>query len=191
MTIDFYKLDPAARLGSFFNPADPWNTIIQLSHPDASRKADRVWQVEVKDKCSAYLTQIRTWNQVMDDGTPNNRGPGYQSSFQGGKRQRLQSNNKTSSWSAAPQATQNWQQKPPKHSPESGNFMLKDTQGIEICRNFNEGKCDTPCPRARSHVCKTCGMTGHAFSACTKNNGKPVRPKGKKRKGKGKASKAK
>ena len=68
MSIDFYKLEPAARLVSYFNPADPWNTIFQLSHPDASHKADRFWQVEVKDKCTAYLTQIRTWNQVMDDG---------------------------------------------------------------------------------------------------------------------------
>ena len=93
MSIDFYKLEPAARLVSYFNPADPWNTIFQLSHPDASHKADRFWQVEVKDKCTAYLTQIRTWNHVMDDGASNNRGPGYQSTFQGGKRQRLQNNN--------------------------------------------------------------------------------------------------
>ena len=191
MSIDFYKLDQAAKLLSYFNPADPWNTIFQLSHPDASHKADRFWQVEVKDKCTAYLTQIRTWNQVMDDGTPNNLGPGYQSSFQGGKRQRLRNNNKTSSWSATPQATQTWQQKPPKTSPESANFMLKDAQGIEICRLFNDDKCEAPCPRARSHVCKTWGESGHSFTACTKISGKPVRPKGKKGKGKGKESKAK
>jgi hypothetical protein len=104
MSIDFYKLDQAAKLLSHFNPADPWNIIFQLSHPDASHKADRFWQVEVKDKCTAYLTQIRTWNQVMDDGTPNNPGPGHQSLLQGGKRQRLQNNYKTSSWSATPQA---------------------------------------------------------------------------------------
>ncbi len=83
MNIDYYILEADARLLSWFNPADPWNTVIQLTHPDASHKADRFWQVEVEDKCSAYLTQIRTWNQVMDDGTSINRSPAYQSTFQG------------------------------------------------------------------------------------------------------------
>jgi hypothetical protein len=83
LSIEYFKLEAEGRLSHVFNPVDPWNTVIQQSHPDACRKADRFWQVEVKDKCTAYLTRIRSWNQVMDDGASRNYSPGYQNSLQG------------------------------------------------------------------------------------------------------------
>ena len=173
-----------------FDPDEPWNAILQQSHPDACHAADRFWQTEVKDKCTAYLTQVRSWNQVMDDGTSQSYGSGYQHTPQGGKRQRLRNRGKTPTWPAEHRPYRIWQTDAPKTSQDSEKFMSKDKQGTEVCRNFNEGKCETPCPRARSHVCKLCGQPGHTCTACTKNKGKSKDTKGKKGKGKGKKGKA-
>ena len=42
--------------------------------------------MEVKDKCNAFLTHVRTWAQVMDDGTSHGQGSGYYGTFPGGER---------------------------------------------------------------------------------------------------------
>jgi hypothetical protein len=193
LSIEYFKLDPPGRVAHIFDPDEPWNTIFQQSHPDASHSSDRFWQTEVKDKCTAYLTQVRSWNQVMDDGTSQNGGYNhYERRGQGGKRQRLLSKGESraqANWSYDNKAHQNWQSDAPKKSPDAGQYMAKDKQGTEICRLFNDGKCESTCPRARAHVCKACGLPGHTFTECSKSKGKG-KDKGKKGKGKGKKGKS-
>jgi hypothetical protein len=141
------------------------------------------------------LTQVRSWNQVMDDGTAHNGGSNYYNTPQGGKRQKYQNKGESkaqANWSYDNKAKQNWQSDAPKKSPDAVQYMATDKQGTEICNRFNDGNCESTCPRARAHVCKTCGLPGHTYKECTKNpQGKGKgKDKGKKGKGKGKKGKA-
>ena len=52
----------------------------------------------------------------------------------------------------------------------------------ETCENFNLGKCKSPCPFNRKHICKQCGGN-HPVYQCKKGKGGG---KGKKGKSKGK-----
>jgi hypothetical protein len=38
--------------------------------------------------------------------------------------------------------------------------------GVEVCRRYNKGLCETPCPNNRKHVCIECRGYGHKAYAC-------------------------
>ncbi len=51
----------------------------------------------------------------------------------------------------------------PKLSPP----LTMAEKASQVCRLFNEGKCQTPCPHGRRHVCTNCGGD-HPATACRK-----------------------
>jgi len=184
LSIAYFKLDQSGRALSVFQPIDPWNTIFQEAHPDSSHSSDRFWQVEIKDKCNAFLTHVRSWAQVMDDGT-HGTSSGNTGTFPGGKRYKQSGKSQGKGW-PADKKTERWNQD--KKSPDSDVYLSKDKSGFEICNNYNSGKCQLPCPSSRSHVCKSCGSPGHAFTACP---GKLKKGKDANTKGRGKGTKTK
>jgi hypothetical protein len=186
LSIAYFKLDPSARTLNNFQPTEPWNTIFQESHPDASHSSDRFWQVEIKDKCNAFLTHVRTWAQVMDDGTSHGQGSGYNGTFPGGKRYKQGGKSQGKGW-PTDKKSERWDHDKHK-SPDSDVYLSKDKHGFEICNNYNSGKCQLPCPSSRAHACKSCGLPGHVFTACP---GKGKKGKDAQTKGKGKGSKTK
>ena len=139
LSIAFFKLDPSDRLLHFFQPTDPWNTIYPDAHPDASHSSDRFWQVEIKDKCNAFLTQVRTWAQVMDDGASYRQSPGYMTNVPGPKRQRVigRQRNQGSWYSDTTRPSQSWSPDVPRTAPDADRYLNEDKSGFEICRNYN------------------------------------------------------
>ena len=37
---------------------------------------------------------------------------------------------------------------------------------MQVCQNFNEGRCSEPCPFGRSHNCSLCGKPYHGRHQC-------------------------
>jgi hypothetical protein len=184
LSIAFFKLDQSSRTLSTFQPTDPWNTIFQEAHPDSSHSSDRFWQVEIKDKCNAFLTHVRSWAQVMDDGT-HGLSSGNNGTFPGGKRYKQSGKSQGKGW-PADKKMERWNHD--KKSPDSDVYLSKDKSGFEICNNYNSGKCQLPCPSSRAHVCKSCGLPGHAFTSCP---GKLKKGKDANTKGRSKGTKTK
>ena len=57
----------------------------------------------------------------------------------------------------------------PRRDPRhTGPRPLHAGGGVEICRQFNRGRCGgQACAHNRAHVCSQCGVAGHAATGCT------------------------
>ena len=42
-------------------------------------------------------------------------------------------------------------------------------EGTVVCRQYNQGRCETVCPRSMAHRCSICTVKGHRASECTHN----------------------
>ena len=171
--IQHAAMSPADRDQFVFKPDLPWDGVFALAV-----KAREFWDEEVRQKSILQLTRIKTSQEVMHDGT-------VQPNLQHAPAQHP-------SVPAPPGAPQRPPRRVKKKKSGKGNQQQGSRQPLtddqkaqarsnEICANFNQGRCATPCTHGRKHVCSLCGSPKHGAheNVCRQGGGGAGKGKGK------------
>ena len=169
--IQHAAMSPADRDQFVFKPELPWDGVFALAV-----KAREFWDEEVRQKSILQLTRIKTSQEVMHDGTvqPNLHHAPVQ----------------PPAVPASPGAPRRTPRRAKKQKLGKGNQQQprqpltddqKASRANEVCANFNQGRCQTPCAHGRKHVCSVCGSPKHGAheNVCRQGGGGAGKGKGK------------
>ena len=167
----YYSLSPEAQRSAAFSPALPWDSIFGQALAERD-----FWDREVREKCLLFLTRVKSQAALLSDNTVADLSPAASGPFPmvapgpgSSSKKRKNAPQGKGSRPAAPA-----QQKVPRKN----SAPARGGGGREICRKFNAGVCQEPCPQGRLHSCAVCGGP-HPETSCKK----PAKP------GKGSGSK--
>ena len=154
------RKDPRDFLYANFNAAMPWDSVFEIAI--ASKD---YWDREVREKAMLFLTRVRSQGALLSDGTAQDFVPGAPT-HPGASGPPAGPKKKKGGGGSGPGRA------PPRPPPASAPRPAKKSKtgpaqagSGDVCRNWNGGGCQEPCPNGRRHVCLIC-FGNHRASAC-------------------------
>ena len=136
-------------------PGRPWNHIFHKAVNDSI-----FWAEEVQEKAILLLARAAPLGRLTADGTLTDGPPSYTN-----RSHDRGTGGPVSGAKPAPRPQNTGGGK--KKQKSSGKPNHQAPSGIDICQNWNRGKCPkTPCPNKRAHICSHCRSPDHSLLTC-------------------------